>query len=370
VDQGEGVRLLRNDTPQGNWVEIRLHDRVPPSGAPLGFGDGATVIAWAGGIAFRRTVGSSSYLSQDSHRVHIGLGTATKIDRLEVRWLRGHKETWTDLAANQIWDISQGESQAKVFVPRGSANATQAANGNQPVPAPLDKAQLVQFWAKQHAAMDTMKRERNIPKAAGLFREALTLNPQHEDSHYYLANCLALLGDIPSAIAELEILARINPQNHRAFQRKGELLAASATSRAQLEAARAALKAALDLNPEETGTLLLLGQVTLAEGNFREAKQHLAHACQTNPRAVNAWFLRGYIAWKQRDFRQASAMLVRARDARGRDWKPAGAVLEGDVQRRMYSESGFLNVFEQQWDGSPVPDSTFGHLDSYLRHLR
>jgi tetratricopeptide (TPR) repeat protein len=203
-----------------------------------------------------------------------------------------------------------------------------------------------------------------------LFREALTLNPQHEDSHYYLANCLALLGDIPSAIAELEILARINPQNHRAFQRKGELLAASATSRAQLEAARAALKAALDLNPEETGTLLLLGQVTLAEGNFREAKQHLAHACQTNPRAVNAWFLRGYIAWKQRDFRQASAMLVRARDARGRDWKPAGAVLEGDVQRRMYSESGFLNVFEQQWDGSPVPDSTFGHLDSYLRHLR
>jgi len=102
VDQSEGVRLLRNDIPQGNWVELRLHDRVPPSGKPIGFGDGTTVIAWVGGVPLRRTVGSSSYLSQDSHRVHIGVGAGTKIDRLEVRWLRGAKETWTNVAANQL----------------------------------------------------------------------------------------------------------------------------------------------------------------------------------------------------------------------------------------------------------------------------
>jgi hypothetical protein len=102
VDHSEGVRLLRNDTLQGNSVETRLHDRVPPSGTAIGFGDGATVTAWVRGIGLRRTVGSSSYLSQDTHRVHIGLGTATKGDRLEVRWLRGAKGTWADLAANQI----------------------------------------------------------------------------------------------------------------------------------------------------------------------------------------------------------------------------------------------------------------------------
>jgi len=113
VDHGEGVRLLRNDIPQGNWAEFRLHNHVPPSGASLGFGDGATVIAWVAGVPLRRTVSSSSYLSQDSHRVHIGLGAATKIDRLEVRWLRGRRETWTSLAANQIWDITQGEQEAK-----------------------------------------------------------------------------------------------------------------------------------------------------------------------------------------------------------------------------------------------------------------
>jgi tetratricopeptide (TPR) repeat protein len=364
VDQGEGVRLLRNDIPQGNWAEFRLHSRVPPTGAPLGFGDGATVIAWTGKVPIRRTVGSSSYLSQDSHRVHIGLGAATKIDRLEVHWLRGRAETWTNLAANNIWEITQGEPEAKPFTPH-PANLARANPSVQ-----LDRAGLVQFWEKQHAAMDAMKRERDFQKAAQLFREALAMNPGHEDSHYYLANCLAALNDIPAAIAELDALARINPQNHRAFQRKGELLAASASSRSQLDLARQALDAALHLNSEETGTLVLLGQVALAQGDLANAEQRFAHACQANPRAVNVWFLRGYIAWKQRDFQRASEMLANARNARGRDWKPAGSALEGDVQHRMYSESGFLNVFEQQWDGSPDPTRVFAPLDAYLRRLR
>jgi len=364
VDQGEGVRLLRNDIPQGNWAEFRLHSRVPPTGAPLGFGDGATVIAWTDKIPIRRTVGSSSYLSQDSHRVHIGLGTATKIDRLEVHWLRGRAETWANLAANNVWEITQGEPEAKPFTSHPAA--LDQANPS----VQLDRAGLAQFWEKQHAAMDAMKRERNFAKAAQLFREALAMNPGHEDSHYYLANCLAALNDIPGAIAELDALARINPQNHRAFQRKGELLAASASSRSQLEPARRALDAALHLNSEETGTLVLLGQVALAQGDFATAEQRFAHACQANPRAVSVWFLRSYIAWKQRDLQKASAMLDTARDARGRDWKPAGAALEGDVQHRMYSESGFLNVFEQEWNGSPDPTRVFARLDAYLRRLR
>lgn len=368
VDHGEGVRLLRNDVPQGNWIELRLRNRVPPRGAALGFGDGATVIAWAGGVPFRRTVGSSSYLSQDSRRVHIGLGAATAIDRLGVLWPDGGKETWTNLALNRIWEITQGDPQARPFAARG-ATGTQAANPPQSSLAELDKSRLVEFWARQHAAMDFMKRQGNLPKAVQLFREALALNPRHEDSRYYLANCLAALGDVPSAIAELDVLARINPQSRRAFQRKGELLAASASSRAQLEKARQVLNAALRLNPEETGTLVLLGQVALAERDFKEAERDFAHACQANPRAANAWFLRGYIAWKQSDPQRASAMLAAARTARGRDWKPAGSALEGDVRHRMYTESGFLTVFEQQWDGSQSPPAAFRLLDAFLRRL-
>jgi tetratricopeptide (TPR) repeat protein len=354
VDHGEGVRLLRNDVPHGNWIEFRLHSRVPGSNAPLGFGDGATVIAWAGGVPLRRTVGSSSYLSQDSHRMHIGLGRATKIERLEVHWLNGRSQIWADLTANRIWDITEGEPTPRVFLHR----------------RPPTREEEVRFWAKQRAAMDAMKRDRDMAKAAGLFREALVLDPNHEDSRYYLANCLAAHGDIAGALAELETLAQLNPQSHRAFQRKGELVASSASTRAELSSARPPLLEALRLNSEETGALVLLGEVDLALGNLNSAGQRLARACQANARASDAWFLRGYIAWKQHDSGQAAEMLSAARKARGADWKPSGAALEGDVQRRMHEQSAFLSLFAEAWDGTASPERAYDGMDQYLRQLR
>lgn len=103
--------------------------------------------------------------------------------------------------------------------------------------------------------------------------------------------------------------------------------------------------------------------------DFTAAEQDFAHACQSNSRAANAWFLRGFISWKRGNFRQAATELTAARKARGPDWKPSGAVLEGDVRRRMYSDSGFLNVFEQQWNGEPDPTRAYVRLDEYLRRL-
>lgn len=110
--------------------------------------------------------------------------------------------------------------------------------------------------------------------------------------------------------------ARINPQSHRAFQRKGELLAASALSRRQLDPAHQALNVALSLNSEETGTLVLLGEVDLASGDLAAAERDFTHTCQANSRAANAWFLRGYIAWKG-GLPASFAMLTAARNARG-----------------------------------------------------
>jgi tetratricopeptide (TPR) repeat protein len=353
VDHGEGVCLLRNDVPHGNWAEFRLHSRVPGSQSRVGFGDGAAVTAWVGAIPLRRSVTSASYLSQDTRRMHIGLGEAAKIDKLEVRWLNGRTETWREVPANHIWDITEGESEARLFLPH-----------------PAGQQEVSRFWEKQRAAMDAMKRERDYAKAEGLFREALAINSGHEDSRYYLANCLAAEGHPAAAVSELDVLAYINPQSHRALQRKGELLASAASTRAQLEAANAPLAKALRLNSEETGTLLLLGEVALALGDLPAAEGRFTHACQANARAVNAWFLRGYIAWKRHDPGSAAAMLHTARAALGPDWKPRGAAAEGDVQSRMYNESGFLGVFTEGWDGRPDPEAAYGPLDQYLRRFR
>jgi cytochrome c-type biogenesis protein CcmH/NrfG len=173
--------------------------------------------------------------------------------------------------------------------------------------------------------MDAMKRDRDVETAARLFRAALAINPDHEDSHYYLANCLAAQGNIRGAIAELDALAHVNPQSHRALQRKGELLASSASSRSDLEGSRTPLNAALQLNPEETGTLVLLGEVALGLGDLGTADRHLAHACQANMHAASAWFLRGYIAWKRHDPRLAARNALGDPDRARRRLEAAGS---------------------------------------------
>ncbi len=345
VDLDGGVRLLRNDLPHGNWVELRLRDKR------RGGGDGATVVASAGGKPLRAMVTSASYLSQDSRRVHFGLGAQTSVEKLEVAWLGGRKQTWTNLAANRIWELEEGDAAARPFA------------GGAPK---LSREQLVEFWAKQRAAMDAMKREGDIPKAERLFGEALRLNPAHEDSHYYLANCQVAQGRRAEAMAQLEALTRINPLSHRGWQRRGVLLAVGAATLAEMQQAEESLDRALKINPEETGSLLLLAETALARHDLETARARLRLALQSNPRSVGGLFLNGYIAWKQNRAGEAAALLASAQKARGPDWKPKGSVAEGDVNRRMDAEAGFLAPFWEDWNGTADPAAAYARTERYL----
>ena len=50
-----------------------------------------------------------SYLSQHDLRLHFGLGTATKIDLIEVRWPTGKTESLKDVAADKMYTITEGQ---------------------------------------------------------------------------------------------------------------------------------------------------------------------------------------------------------------------------------------------------------------------
>ena len=50
----------------------------------------------------------SSYYSQNDLRLHFGLGPANKADRVEVSWPSGLKESFDNIAANQIVRIREG----------------------------------------------------------------------------------------------------------------------------------------------------------------------------------------------------------------------------------------------------------------------
>jgi hypothetical protein len=50
-----------------------------------------------------------SYLSQNDTRVHFGLGSATKVDTVEIRWPSGKVETLKNLAADKFYYLLEGE---------------------------------------------------------------------------------------------------------------------------------------------------------------------------------------------------------------------------------------------------------------------
>jgi hypothetical protein len=77
--------LYHNETPQaGNWVELRLTGAISNRDAI-----GARVKIEAAGQSFYREVnGGNGYASQSSLRLHFGIGSATAVDSIEIRWPR------------------------------------------------------------------------------------------------------------------------------------------------------------------------------------------------------------------------------------------------------------------------------------------
>lgn len=380
ADLGEGVRLYRNDMAAGHWLQVTLRSRNA-DGRVLGFGDGSTMVAWVNGVPLRRSVAGVSYLSQPSRPLHWGLASATRIDRLEVRWHAGLTNVVENLPADRRYLWNEGDAAPRPVANAATSQTPPASLTGRPPTSPEspgspdtaasgERQRTLEFWNRQRAAMNAMKVAKDNRQAIGLFREALALNPAHEDSRYYLGHCLAAEGDAEGALAELAELQRINPNSHRAWQQWGILRATFHRHPADLAAAEQALDRAHRLNPEETGALLVLGEIGLLRGDPSRAEERLAAATQTNPKAVGGFFLRGYLAWKRGDAAAARAFLDQTRQALGKDWQPRGATSEGDVQRKQHLEATPLTRYWEAWNGQSDPEPAFAPLDHALNHNR
>ena len=374
ADLGDGVRLFRNDMASGPSLKIRLRSRNA-NGEPNGFGLGTTAVAWVDGVPHRRSVNSVSYLSQSSSVLHWGLGTAGRVDRFDVHWMAGETQTFVGLEAGGTYELREGHPEARRLARPGLlAIGVQETRGKTSAPATTmavesdDRTRVRRFWEVQRAGMTALKVERDVPKAIRLLRAALALDPDHQDSRYYLAQALAESGDTESALRELTTLQGIAPTSHRAWQQWGALRLQSTNDPAHLIAAENALQRAYQLNPEETGALLALGMVALMRGENETSEHRLIAVIRTNQRSVGAHFILGYLAWKQGQPGRASDFLVAARECRGPDWQPKGATSEGDVSRKQHNETIPLSSIWEEWDGNTDPDKAFQSLEQRLSH--
>ncbi len=104
VNLGARGTLFHNVSPGKNhWIAIQLKGRKSNRD-----GIGAYVEVVTGTrkqIADR--VGSSGYLSQDDARMHFGLGQATKIDKLTVRWPSGKEQVLQNLAVDRVLTVEE-----------------------------------------------------------------------------------------------------------------------------------------------------------------------------------------------------------------------------------------------------------------------
>ena len=105
VNYGAKAHLFRNVAkPQGNWIIFRVLDLRDS------YALGAMVRVQTGGQRQWRPVQRAySYCSSNDPRVHFGLGAATQVDEVMVRWPSGAEETFGSYATNQVIELRRGK---------------------------------------------------------------------------------------------------------------------------------------------------------------------------------------------------------------------------------------------------------------------
>lgn len=126
---GEPVSLYRNRS-----TASRIHLRLVGQQSNT-WGLGAEVsISVAGHGQVRQLFPQAGSLASDEPALHFGLGAATQVDRLTVRWPSGMVETFEDLPANHAYTIKEAASRippvTRFRLPRPLFSATVLLGGS------------------------------------------------------------------------------------------------------------------------------------------------------------------------------------------------------------------------------------------------
>jgi len=175
-----------------------------------------------------------------------------------------------------------------------------------------EKEKIKDFWEIYRSATDS-RLEGDWPAAAIAYKQALLLNPEHKDALYYSGNIFFEVGEYDSAVTVWSKLIEVNPLSKRAHMQLGTLYSSGIPgvpfdlSRAEQEFLHA-----LEINKEESGSLLRLGSIYVLMGNFPKAEPLLKTALQINFKSIEAAYLLGFLNWKSGDIEVSLEYLKRA----------------------------------------------------------
>ncbi|MBZ5670548.1 MAG: CRTAC1 family protein [Acidobacteriia bacterium] len=117
INMNESPSLLRNDCQTGNrWIKVKCIGTKSNRSAI-----GARVRVVTGTHSqIEEVMSGASYISQNDFRLHFGLGQASKVDLIAVRWPSGAEESLSNIEADQLVYIQEGRGIVKTerFRPR------------------------------------------------------------------------------------------------------------------------------------------------------------------------------------------------------------------------------------------------------------
>jgi Flp pilus assembly protein TadD len=250
--------------------------------------------------------------------------------------------------------------------PPAESGATVVAN---------ERARIREFWAVYRDATSERIAGRPESAAAGYVR-ALVLNPDHEDGLYYLGSMQLALGEFAGAESAWRRLVVVNPSSARAHSQLGGLyLCLDQGAPFQLDSAEVHFRLAHEINMEETGPSLHLGEAALMRGDLAGASGWFRTVLGSHPNSTPAHFYGGYIAWKRGDLAAARLAFGRAIAAAKSGTVVAAVPGEGDTHagatpmtaaRLRCGQLDALRADLELGDARPELATRYGRLDSLL----
>lgn len=168
-----------------------------------------------------------------------------------------------------------------------------------------ERARISEFWTIYRNATSERIAGR-LGAAAEGYVHLLALNPDHEDALYYLGSMRLALGDFSGAEHAWRHLVEVNPSSARAHSQLGGLyLCLDDGAPFQPDSAETHFRLAHEINQEETGPTLHLGEAALLRDDLVTARRYFESVLGSHLKSAPAHFYVGYLAWTTADTTEA-----------------------------------------------------------------
>lgn len=196
----------------------------------------------------------------------------------------------------------------------------------------VEKERVAVFWEAYQQATK-LRSQDEFAQAVVFYKQALQINPDHEETLYYLGNSFLELGAYPEAIKQYRRITQRNPYSSRAFSQLGVILSTLAPGAPlHFEQAKEAFERSAEINKEESGPYLRLGILALNQGRLEQAFPYFQTAAGF--RSPEGYFLAGYVSFRKQRYREAVRFFLKVIEinAREREISGRGVLSEGDIR--------------------------------------